>query len=194
MTTDFDDTFKPIVSDPTGIDHPVDPTDTHPSDADSSAAFPLTIVLIAAGAGLAFLVIIIVSVVVVMKRNAARQCGPKGPKGVPSFRMKNGDRAVINPVARPAMFSLTRMKNQESEVVKSLSETGGGLEMAKKEYATAAFRYEAVNGDELSFNKGDKIEVLEAVTSSSSGTGWGRGRIDGRTGYFPSNYIITDVE
>ncbi|KAM4554900.1 rho guanine nucleotide exchange factor 6 isoform 2-T2 [Odontesthes bonariensis] len=56
---------------------------------------------------------------------------------------------------------------------------GGGLQMVK-----ARFNFKQNNEDELSFNKGDLI----LVTRQEEG-GWWEGTLNGKTGWFPSNYV-----
>ena len=48
----------------------------------------------------------------------------------------------------------------------------------------ARFNFEQTNEDELSFNKGDVINV----TRQEEG-GWWEGNFNGKTGWFPSNYV-----
>lgn len=48
----------------------------------------------------------------------------------------------------------------------------------------ALFDYEGEDDDELTFSQGDVIGLLELV-----GEEWGRGRIHGRTGIFPLNFM-----
>ena len=48
----------------------------------------------------------------------------------------------------------------------------------------AAYDYEAQNDGELSFEEGDRIEVV-----ARSDDGWWEGRLKGAVGLFPSNYI-----
>ncbi|XP_058506084.1 rho guanine nucleotide exchange factor 6 isoform X2 [Solea solea] len=56
---------------------------------------------------------------------------------------------------------------------------GGGQSMVK-----ARFNFKQNNEDELSFNKGDMI----LVTRQEEG-GWWEGTLNGKTGWFPSNYV-----
>lgn len=56
---------------------------------------------------------------------------------------------------------------------------GGGQQMVK-----ARFNFKQNNEDELSFNKGDLI----LVTRQEEG-GWWEGTLNGKTGWFPSNYV-----
>ncbi|TMS17515.1 Rho guanine nucleotide exchange factor 6 [Larimichthys crocea] len=60
-----------------------------------------------------------------------------------------------------------------------MSENGGGGQMVK-----ARFNFKQNNEDELSFNKGDMI----LVTRQEEG-GWWEGTLNGKTGWFPSNYV-----
>lgn len=48
----------------------------------------------------------------------------------------------------------------------------------------ARFNFQQTNEDELSFNKGDIIQV----TRQEEG-GWWEGSVNGKTGWFPSNYV-----
>lgn len=48
----------------------------------------------------------------------------------------------------------------------------------------ARFNFQQTNEDELCFNKGDIIQV----TRQEDG-GWWEGTINGKTGWFPSNYV-----
>uniref|UniRef100_A0A674AXR1 Rac/Cdc42 guanine nucleotide exchange factor 6 n=1 Tax=Salmo trutta TaxID=8032 RepID=A0A674AXR1_SALTR len=56
---------------------------------------------------------------------------------------------------------------------------GGGLLLVK-----ARFQFKQNNEDELSFNKGDLIGV-----SRQEEGGWWEGSLNGKTGWFPSNYV-----
>lgn len=48
----------------------------------------------------------------------------------------------------------------------------------------ARFNFQQTNEDELTFNKGDII----SVTRQEEG-GWWEGMLNGKTGWFPSNYV-----
>jgi len=48
----------------------------------------------------------------------------------------------------------------------------------------AKYTFKATNNDELSFQKGD----LVTITQQEEG-GWWEGTLDGKTGWFPSNYV-----
>ena len=52
-----------------------------------------------------------------------------------------------------------------------------------KQYVIAMYALEAEEDGELSFNEGDRIEVLKKDPS-----GWWEGRLNGVTGLFPENY------
>ncbi|TKS72210.1 Rho guanine nucleotide exchange factor 6 [Collichthys lucidus] len=62
---------------------------------------------------------------------------------------------------------------------KEMSDNGGGGQMVK-----ARFNFKQNNEDELSFSKGDMI----LVTRQEEG-GWWEGTLNGKTGWFPSNYV-----
>uniref|UniRef100_A0A3Q3F0V7 Osteoclast-stimulating factor 1 n=1 Tax=Labrus bergylta TaxID=56723 RepID=A0A3Q3F0V7_9LABR len=61
-----------------------------------------------------------------------------------------------------------------------MSENGGGGQSLVK----ARFNFKQNNEDELSFNKGDLILV-----SRQEDGGWWEGSLNGKTGWFPSNYV-----
>ncbi|KAK0057660.1 unconventional myosin-Ie-like isoform X1, partial [Biomphalaria pfeifferi] len=46
------------------------------------------------------------------------------------------------------------------------------------------YAYDAQDTDELSFNEGDLIDLL-----NEDATGWWRGRLRGKEGLFPENYV-----
>ena len=52
-------------------------------------------------------------------------------------------------------------------------------------WARALFKYEAVEADDLSFNEGDAIELVDQDRQD----GWWQGRLNGKSGVFPSNYV-----
>ncbi|CAF1320545.1 unnamed protein product [Adineta ricciae] len=54
-----------------------------------------------------------------------------------------------------------------------------------KVVVTALYPFKAQNTDELSFAKGDVIIITQAPTDG----GWWEGTLDGKTGWFPSNYV-----
>ena len=48
------------------------------------------------------------------------------------------------------------------------------------------YAYTAQSKDELSFQAGDRIDVVDF---DDNGTGWGQGRLNGMLGHFPGNYV-----
>lgn len=61
-----------------------------------------------------------------------------------------------------------------------MAENGGGAQLVVK----ARFNFKQNNEDELSFSKGELI----SVTRQEEG-GWWEGTLNGKTGWFPSNYV-----
>ncbi|CAG2101421.1 unnamed protein product [Medioppia subpectinata] len=57
---------------------------------------------------------------------------------------------------------------------------------------TAIFDYEATGDDELSLQRGDRVEVLSTDTRISGDEGWWTGKIGQRVGIFPSNFVIPE--
>lgn len=61
-----------------------------------------------------------------------------------------------------------------------MSEGSGCAQLLVK----ARFPFQQTNEDELSFSKGDVISV-----SRQEDGGWWEGSLNGKTGWFPSNYV-----
>ena len=55
----------------------------------------------------------------------------------------------------------------------------------KRETLEALYDHPGTGADELSFRQGDIVEVLTKPDAS----GWGEGRLDGRVGQFPANFM-----
>uniref|UniRef100_A0A8C7DPL8 Osteoclast-stimulating factor 1 n=1 Tax=Oncorhynchus kisutch TaxID=8019 RepID=A0A8C7DPL8_ONCKI len=73
---------------------------------------------------------------------------------------------------------------EDAQLQTEMSENGGGGLVLVK----ARFQFKQNNEDELSFNKGDLISV-----SRQEEGGWWEGSLNGKTGWFPSNYVREDV-
>ncbi|KTF79888.1 hypothetical protein cypCar_00018154 [Cyprinus carpio] len=80
--------------------------------------------------------------------------------------------------AVPNLKSSRSLRRQSKAV--EMSENGGGGQLVVK----ARFNFKQNNEDELSFNKGELIHV----TRQEEG-GWWEGTLNGKTGWFPSNYV-----
>ncbi|XP_041708791.1 rho guanine nucleotide exchange factor 6 isoform X2 [Coregonus clupeaformis] len=75
--------------------------------------------------------------------------------------------------------SRSKSLRRQSKPVEMSENGGGGLLLVK-----ARFQFKQNNEDELSFNKGDLISV-----SRQEEGGWWEGSLNGKTGWFPSNYV-----
>uniref|UniRef100_A0A4W5PDZ0 Rac/Cdc42 guanine nucleotide exchange factor (GEF) 6 n=1 Tax=Hucho hucho TaxID=62062 RepID=A0A4W5PDZ0_9TELE len=75
--------------------------------------------------------------------------------------------------------SRSRSLHRQSKPAEMSENGGGGLVLVK-----ARFQFKQKNEDELSFNKGDLIRV-----SRQEEGGWWEGSLNGKTGWFPSNYV-----
>uniref|UniRef100_A0A8C1K772 Rac/Cdc42 guanine nucleotide exchange factor (GEF) 6 n=1 Tax=Cyprinus carpio TaxID=7962 RepID=A0A8C1K772_CYPCA len=80
--------------------------------------------------------------------------------------------------AAPTLKSSRSLRRQSKAV--DMSENGGGGQLVVK----ARFNFKQNNEDELSFSKGELIHV----TRQEEG-GWWEGTLNGKTGWFPSNYV-----
>ena len=56
--------------------------------------------------------------------------------------------------------------------------------MTEPTLVRAVYKFKGSNNDELKFKKGDVI----TITQQEDG-GWWEGTLDGKTGWFPSNYV-----
>ncbi|KAK6298395.1 hypothetical protein J4Q44_G00314500 [Coregonus suidteri] len=75
--------------------------------------------------------------------------------------------------------SRSKSLRRQSKPAEMSENGGGGLVLVK-----ARFQFKQNNEDELSFNKGDLISVLRQEEG-----GWWEGSLNGKTGWFPSNYV-----
>lgn len=80
---------------------------------------------------------------------------------------------------------------QQTSPVKS---GGGGRRdaatLAKSaSFWTAMYDYDAMGEDELSLHKGEVVEVLSKDSKISGDEGWWIGKIEGKVGIFPSNFV-----
>lgn len=57
---------------------------------------------------------------------------------------------------------------------------------AEVKYVTALYDFIAQADGDLDFKVGDRIELVERTASSED---WWTGRVNGRTGVFPGNYV-----
>lgn len=77
-------------------------------------------------------------------------------------------------------------KAGSSGIVPSGSVRGPMQRTPRAAFATALFDFTAESGDELTFFKGTRIEVL---AKEGCGEGWWRGKRGGQIGLFPSSYV-----
>ncbi|XP_036424997.1 rho guanine nucleotide exchange factor 6 isoform X2 [Colossoma macropomum] len=105
--------------------------------------------------------------IVTQDRGTERSCPP------PSSPAPN--------LSTPSSSNLKSNKSlrRQSKAVE-MSENGGGTQLVVK----ARFNFKQNNEDELSFKKGELIHV----TRQEEG-GWWEGNLNGKTGWFPSNYV-----
>lgn len=63
---------------------------------------------------------------------------------------------------------------------------------AANAFWTVVFDYEATAEEELTLRRGDVVEVLSKDAHVSGDEGWWTGKINGKVGIFPSNYVVSD--
>ncbi|KAI8883885.1 BAR-domain-containing protein [Backusella circina FSU 941] len=73
-----------------------------------------------------------------------------------------------------------------SEVKKKRTPPPPPPSRTKKEYVEALYDLDAQQEGDLSFRYGDRIEVLEKSETTAD---WWKGKIGGKTGMFPANYV-----
>ncbi|XP_053486807.1 rho guanine nucleotide exchange factor 6 isoform X1 [Ictalurus furcatus] len=99
-------------------------------------------------------------------RGTERPC-PQSSSSVPSLSISTSS------------ISKSKSLRRQSKAVE-MSENGAGSQLMVK----ARFNFKQNNEDELSFSKGELIHV----TRQEEG-GWWEGTLNGKTGWFPSNYV-----
>ncbi|KAI5630069.1 rho guanine nucleotide exchange factor 6 isoform X2 [Silurus asotus] len=99
-------------------------------------------------------------------RGTERPC-PQSSSSAPSLSLSS------------SFNSKSKSLRRQSKAVE-MSENGAGGQLVVK----ARFNFKQNNEDELSFNKGELIHV----TRQEEG-GWWEGALNGKTGWFPSNYV-----
>ncbi|XP_028316301.1 rho guanine nucleotide exchange factor 6 isoform X2 [Gouania willdenowi] len=97
-------------------------------------------------------------------------------------RCSQSDASSPNQATSSHSLSSAKSKGSLRRQSKSveMSENGSG----GKPLVKARFHFKQNNEDELSFNKGDMILVLRQEEG-----GWWEGTLNGKTGWFPSNYV-----
>ncbi|XP_065348084.1 uncharacterized protein slpr isoform X5 [Cloeon dipterum] len=98
--------------------------------------------------------------------------------------------------------STTSTGQQTSPVKGKPPAGGGGGGLARRQDAstlakspsfwTAMYDYEAMGEDELSLRKGELVEVLSKDSKISGDEGWWIGKIEGKVGIFPSNFVTNN--
>lgn len=78
------------------------------------------------------------------------------------------------------MCRFTQLCRSSSPRSQDMSEGSGCGQLLVK----ARFAFQQTNEDELSFSKGDIISVNKQEEG-----GWWEGSLNGKTGWFPSNYV-----
>lgn len=62
------------------------------------------------------------------------------------------------------------------------------------ELVTAVFEYQPRREDELTLKRGSVIEVLSKDVKVSGDAGWWTGKCDNKVGFFPANFVQTDIK
>ncbi|KAI7805785.1 putative mitogen-activated protein kinase kinase kinase 9, partial [Triplophysa rosa] len=97
-----------------------------------------------------------------------------------SFSSSGPDSKEGDEGAEPSVQAWTRIPGHGPAAAATPSGAG---------YWTAVFDYDATAEDELSLQKGDRVEVLSKDSLVSGDEGWWTGMIEDRVGIFPSNYV-----
>ncbi|KAM6953423.1 rho guanine nucleotide exchange factor 6 [Aplochiton taeniatus] len=106
---------------------------------------------------------------------ATQDCGAERP--CPQPRPSSPSQSTSS---RTLSFTKSKGSLRRQSKPADMSENGGGGQLTVK----ARFTFKQNNEDELSFTKGDLISV-----SRQEDGGWWEGTLNGKTGWFPSNYV-----
>ncbi|XP_069500578.1 mitogen-activated protein kinase kinase kinase 10 [Ambystoma mexicanum] len=91
---------------------------------------------------------------------------------------------------------LTREDSGEGSENGTLTSSSDGSHPSHPAYSnafwTVVFDYEATAEEELTLRRGDIVEVLSKDACVSGDEGWWTGKIKGKVGIFPSNYVVSD--
>jgi hypothetical protein len=123
---------------------------------------------------------------VVLEEEKAREQA-RGVVAQQQYGSATGTRDIVSPAGKSSnvRLSITGAKTVVPPVLPVVPQPPPPIGTAPKRlYVTAIFDHEAEEQDELGFNVGDVIEVLD-----SSDEGWWKGTIAGRVGIFPVNYV-----
>jgi len=109
-----------------------------------------------------------------------------------ALSLHSGQRAPARPL--PPVPPQTRQPASDGSDEDAPSEGDQGDASARSDFApnaycVANFDYAAKRADELSFQRGARIRAL----GPSETPGWWRGRVAGRSGLFPENYVAFEV-
>ena len=94
--------------------------------------------------------------------------------------MKSTSPASVNPV--PSVAAASAMGGV------ALPSLAKASPSPAKQYVVALYDFEAQADGDLSFKRDDKIEVIEKTADQND---WWTGRLNGKTGQFPGNYVAT---
>ncbi|CAL4066041.1 unnamed protein product, partial [Meganyctiphanes norvegica] len=119
----------------------------------------------------------------------------KTRKKQPAAALENGDNHGLrsNLSASQQHHPANTQNQQQPQQQQSQGKSSGAC------VCTSLYDYEAQGDDELSLHRGDFIEVLSQDVKISGDDGWWTGKINGKVGIFPSNFVaevqkIKDVE
>nr|QXO74913.1 MAPK [Penaeus chinensis] len=122
--------------------------------------------------------------------------GPMENKRKKAAALENGDDyGCRKPTGAPASGSTPQNPTAPNAQVPA----GGRAGPNQTCVCTSLYDYEAQGDDELSLRRGEIIEVLSQDVKISGDEGWWTGKINGKVGIFPSNFVaevqnIKDVE
>lgn len=103
-------------------------------------------------------------------------------QSVPGLKSEIKSQAPLPVAIATSSMPLQQVAIQQQRQTESTNNLDSGR--ANKEYAIALYDNEIEDDEELAFTAGQRIEVIEKDDS-----GWWRGKVDGRQGLFPINYV-----
>lgn len=113
--------------------------------------------------------------------------GNSNGRDVFSTSRKTSPTPNTNSSAQPTSTSLIKDKSSHYYFRKNDNTKRGALSLW-----TALYDYEAQGEDELSLRRGEIVEVLSMDSKISGDEGWWTGKIGGKVGIFPANFVAEE--
>ncbi|XP_075051547.1 SH3 domain-containing protein 21 isoform X2 [Mixophyes fleayi] len=107
---------------------------------------------------------------------------------VANFKKNNKQRPKMTDIPFTPSIEKTTKEDDKAKVNKQKDPSS--LSLNTKELAKVMFDYDPSTPDELALKKGDVVSVISKETEDE---GWWRGELNGKSGVFPDNFVISII-